>query len=73
MILPYDANPCRMEFSERTGKIRERDVHLPMTGSSTRSCPVKDLEAGVVLALIRVLELRQTRRTMMASCDCGWL
>jgi hypothetical protein len=19
MILPYDANPCRMEFSERTG------------------------------------------------------
>jgi hypothetical protein len=42
MILPYDANPCRMEFSERTGHRMHKLSRLPLTqiglsGSDSRT------------------------------------
>jgi hypothetical protein len=62
MILPYDANPCRMEFSERT----------PAFGSKT---PTVVIMAGKIPAsdFVAFVDAVEQRRAMEEYGNADWM
>ena len=62
MILPYDANPCRMEFSQRT----------PAFGSKT---PTVVIMAGKIPAsdFVAFVDAVEQRRAMEEYGNADWM